>query len=69
MAFNVYSTIRQLLANEQAKALFEKHIPGATTHPRLPEALDMTLSEVSMYPESGLTPEKLRLLLEDLAKL
>lgn len=69
MAFNIYSTIRQLLADERAKALIEKHIPGATTHPQLPEAMHMTLGEVSSYPESGLTPDKLRALLEDLARL
>jgi hypothetical protein len=69
MAYTIHSTIRQLLADERAKAVIEKHILGATTHPQLPEALHMTLGEVATYPESGLTPEKLRALVEDLAKL
>jgi hypothetical protein len=69
MAFNIYSTIREIMANEQAKAVIEKHIPGASTHPQLPMALSMSLGEVAGYAESGLTPQKLSELLADLAKL
>jgi hypothetical protein len=69
MAFNIYSTIRDLLTNEQAKAILERHLPGSTTHPRLPEAMYMTLGEVAMYPEANLPPEKLQAILKDLAQL
>jgi hypothetical protein len=69
MAFTLNSTVREIMANERARAVIDKHIPGASTHPQLPEAMYMTLREVSMYPESGLTPAKLQALLEDLAKL
>lgn len=69
MAFNIYSTVRELMANEQAKAVIEKHIPGASTHPQLSMALSMSLGEVATYPESGLTTQKLSELLADLAKL
>ena len=69
MAFNIYSTIRDLMADERAKAVIEKHIPGASTHPQLPMALSMSLGEVASYPESGVTQQKLKELLEDLAKL
>lgn len=69
MAFDANSRIRDLMANEQAKAIIDKHIPGASTHPQLYMAMDMSLKEVSWYPESGLTPKKLEALLEDLAKI
>ncbi|MFN8493489.1 MAG: hypothetical protein U0350_38170 [Caldilineaceae bacterium] len=69
MAFNVYSTIQELLANPAARAILEKHVPGASTHPQLDQALSMTLGEVAMYPESGLNREKLQAILADLAKL
>jgi len=69
MAFGAGSLIRDIMANEEAKAVVEKHLPGASTHPDLPEAMDMTLREISYYPESGLTPEKLSALVADLEKL
>jgi hypothetical protein len=69
MAFNIYSTIRELLNDERARAVIEKHLPGASTHPRLPEALYMSLGEVASYPESGITPEELQAILADLAQI
>lgn len=67
MAFNIYSTVGKLMSNEQAKAVVERHLPGASTHPMLSEAWGMTLGEVASYPESGLTSAKLQALLADLA--
>ena len=67
MAFTIYSTVGKVLSNEQAKAMIEKHLPGATTHPMLSEAWGMTLGEVASYPEAGITSAKLQALLADLA--
>ena len=69
MPFTVYSTVRQVLANPAAREIIERHIPGATTHPQLNLAMEMSLGEIAMYPESGLNSEKLQALLADLAKL
>ena len=69
MPYSENSTVRELMADERARAVVEKHLPGASTHPQLPEAMHMTLREVSWYPESGLTQGKLKSLVEDLAKL
>lgn len=55
------------MANDQARAIVDKHIPGASTHPQLYQAMYMTLAEVATYPESGLTQAKLQALLNDLA--
>jgi hypothetical protein len=69
MAFSENSTIRQILANKQAAAILDKHLPGASTHPELPMAYDMTLKQISWYSESGLTPAKLKALVDELAQL
>ena len=67
MAFNIYSSVGKVMSNEQAKAIIEKHLPGATTHPMLDMAWGMTLGEVASYPEAGITNDKLQALLADLA--
>jgi hypothetical protein len=67
MSFTIYSTVGKILSNEQAKALVEKHFPGASSHPMLSMAWGMTLGEVASYPEAGITSTKLQALLADLA--
>ena len=69
MAFTANSTVREVMQNDEAKAIFEKHMPGVTNHPLLPQAMYMTLREVSMYPESGMTSDKYQAILADLAEL
>lgn len=69
MAFNTRSLVKDLLANAEARAVVERHLPGASNHPQLYEAMYMTLGEVAMYPESGLSQQKLQQLLADLAQI
>jgi hypothetical protein len=69
MPFTLSSTIRDLLNHEEARAIVEKHMPGASKHPDLPMAMHMSLREVSYYPESGLTPTKLKTIEEELKSL
>jgi hypothetical protein len=69
MPFNASSTIRDLIADERARAVVEKHLPGASKHPDLPQAMYMSLREVSYYPESGLTPSKLKEIDEELKQI
>ena len=69
MAFGIHSTLRQILADDRARAVLEKQIPGATTHPRLHEGLDLTLAEIASYPEAGLSQEKLQALAGELGRL
>jgi len=72
MGFSINSTIRDLLNDERAKAIVEKHLPGISTHPQIGMAMYMTLKQVSYYPEAaqaGLTKEKLQAIDEDLQKL
>lgn len=72
MSYSIHSTLRELLANDRAKAILETYIPGSTSHPDLPMALHMTLREISYYPEAaqaGLTPERLETIDAELKKI
>jgi hypothetical protein len=69
MPFTIHSKVRDVLADERAKAVIERHLPGATSHPQLHLGLDMSLQELTWYAESGLTMAKLTTFLEDLNKL
>lgn len=72
MSLSTRSTIRDLIANPDAKAILEKHLPGASRHPDLPQALYMSLREVMYYPEAaaaGVTKEKLEAIDADLQRL
>ena len=72
MPYSIHSTLQELLSNEQAKAVLERHLPGATSHPDLPMALHMTLQQISYYPEAvqaGVTQEKLLAIDADLKSL
>jgi hypothetical protein len=69
MAFGANSTIRELMENERTRAVIERHLPGASTHPQLPQAWYMTLREVSYYPEAGMTRAQFEAIVEDLTKI
>ena len=72
MPYSLHSTLQELLSNEQAKAVLERHLPGATSHPDLSMALHMTLQQISYYPEAvqaGVTQEKLLAIDADLKSL
>lgn len=63
MPYSIQSTLQELFSNEQAKAVIERHMPGASSHPDLPMAMHMTLQQISYYPEAaqaGLSQEKLQ---------
>jgi len=69
MAFTGDSTISDILANEKAKAVVEKHIPGFTTHPELAMVMSMSLKGVAMFPEANISSDKLAAIIEDLSKI
>ena len=67
MAYTIHSTVGKVMSNPQAKAVIEKHLPGASTHPQLQQGWHITLGELTYYPESGVTAAKLQAILGDLA--
>jgi hypothetical protein len=69
MPFNADSTLKQVLADPQAKAVLEKHLPGFSNHPLLSMAMGMSLKTIAGFPQAGLSADKMKAILDDLAKL
>ena len=69
MALTIDSTLGELLANEEAKAILEKHVPGLATHPQLAMAKGFALKAIAPMSQGMLPKEKLDAITEDLAKL
>jgi hypothetical protein len=51
----INSTIKDLLANPATAAILEKHLPGISQHPVLPQIQDMTLAQVAPISQGKLT--------------
>ncbi len=66
MKYSVQTILGQLLKDERAKGILEKHIPGSTSHPQLHQALHMTLMEISQFPQAKLSQATLKEILLDL---
>ena len=66
---DTHSPIRELLANEQAKAVLDKHVPGMTTNPQLEQAMDMSLRQIAPFAPQTFTEQLLEAIDEDLAEL
>ena len=69
MAFNENSKMKEILSNEEAAALLEKYVPGASNHPQLNMIKNFTLKVVAGFPQAGISPENYSALVEDLKKL
>jgi hypothetical protein len=69
MAVTAESKIGVLLADEQAKAILEKHLPGMTGDPRLRMAMGMTLKQIMPLSQGKITLSKIEAISEDLTKL
>lgn len=69
MAFSGDSTLAEILDDESAKAVLEKHMPGFSNHPQIDMGRPMTLTAVSGFAEAGISAEVLAAIIEDLGKL
>jgi beta-glucosidase len=63
------STLQLLLANEEAKAILSKHLPGLLDAPQLSMALGFTLEQVAGMAPGVFTAEVMQSIAEDLAQL
>ena len=61
--------LKDLLANEKATGVLEKHIPGLTSNPQLEQAMDMSLRAIAPFAPDTFTDEVLEAIDEDLANL
>lgn len=62
-------TIGELVKNEATKAVLVKHLPELIANPQLEQGYEMKFADVMQYVPDQLTPEKLKAIDEDLAKL
>jgi hypothetical protein len=65
----VNSPIKDLLANPATAAVMEKHLPGVSVHPALPQFQDMTLAQVAPVSGGVVTPEVIAAIDTDLKAL
>ena len=52
----IASPIKDLIANAQTRAVLEKHLPGVSQHPALPQFQDITLAQVAPVSGGVVTP-------------
>lgn len=69
MAFGPDSMIKDVLAHEEARAVIERFLPGATQHPLLPEVMYLTLGEVASYPQAGISRQTYAAILDELSRI
>ena len=65
----ITSSIKDLLANAQTRAVLEKHLPGVSQHPALPQFQDMTLAQVAPVSQGAVTAEMIAAIDADLKAL
>ena len=63
------STMGRLLADEKARAVLEKHVPGLTTQPGIDMVKAMRFKQAAPYSQVAITNEILKAIDEDLSKL
>jgi hypothetical protein len=66
---NIGWTIGELLENEKAAAVLEKHLPGIADHPARPQFEGMTLEQVAPLSEGQVTQEMIDAIDADLKAL
>ena len=65
----IASSIKDLLANPATAAVLEKHLPGVSQHPALPQFQDMTLAQVAPMSGGAVTPTIIEAIDTDLKAL
>ena len=65
----ITSSIKDLLANPTTAAVVEKHLPGVSQHPALPQFQDMTLGQVAPLSGGAVTPAVIEAIDTDLKAL
>ncbi len=69
MSFNENSKVGDLLKNEAAKAVVDKHIPWLTSSPRIGMAKMFTLKSLVAYSQGKITQDQLKACSNDLEKI
>ena len=69
MGLNVDSKVKDLLADEKAKAIIDECLPGLSTHPALALIQGRALSEVLLLPQANIPAENAEAVKAKLAAL
>ncbi len=69
MTFSAQSKVGDLLANDSAKAVLEKHMPGFSSHPQIGMAKGMSLQAVANFSGGKITKDMIAGVEADLAAL
>ncbi len=69
MAFSEESTLGDILDNEAAKAILDKHVPGLSSNPQIAMGRPMTLKAVAGFAEAGINEEALQTIVKELGQL
>ena len=67
--FDQHSKIGELLANQAAKAVVDKHLPGFATNPMTGMASGFTLGQLAAFPQANISSEVLESILTDLVAI
>lgn len=62
-------TIGELVKNEATKAVLVKHLPDLIANPQLEQGYEMKFADIAQYAPDQITPDKLKAVDEDLAKV
>lgn len=69
MAFDENSKLKEISANEQAKAVLSNHLPGIWDDSKIKMAMNFTLKKMASFGQSGISAEKLQEIVNDLAQI
>lgn len=67
--FTIDTPIEQLVANDEARAVLEKHLPGIDQHPAYGQFKTMSLKALQPFSQGAITPEALEKIAVDLAAI
>ncbi len=66
---SINSTIGELVADENAKAILDEHLPGMSSDPQMQQAMGMSLRQMAPYSQGWITNEILKAIGEELNSL
>ena len=69
MALTIDSTLGELLADEKATAILEKHMPGISTNPQIAMGKSFSLKAIAPMSGGQITQEMLDAIANDLANM
>lgn len=68
MAYDRNSTVGEIMSDPVAMEVMEELFPGVSSHPMISYALNMSLEDLTTYPQSGTDPERIDQFLEAVNK-